>query len=214
MERILPGIAAVLMVVAGCTSVTLSPPASSPYPPARSVPPTQAASIEASPDASSSASTPPSPVAFTSPFYGYTVTLPGGWTATAATAKWDGNGAPGHDDPQVDRFGGAPSATIFSFAAPTDEVLAAYAKDIIQRNATFHGDTCPPAPEVTEPIKVGTDPGTFIGFDCGLLINIAVVVHDGIGHEFVMRDLSVHAATDANDRSLLNEVLAMVRFPC
>ena len=60
---------------------------------------TESAAVSASPTASA--------VTFTSPLYGYTVTLPAGWSATPATKVWDGKGAPGSEDPAVDKFHGA-----------------------------------------------------------------------------------------------------------
>ena len=46
-----------------------------------------------------------------------------------------------------------------------------------------------------------------------VLINIALVVHDGIGYSFGMRDPAVHAATDPTDRAALLKLLKSVEFP-
>ena len=102
---------------------------------------------------------------------------------------------------------------MFAFAAPISLDLAGYATDVIARNVKFHGDTCPPTPDKTEPTTIGGDPATFIAWNCGILINIAVTVHDGVGYMFGMRDVDVHAATDPTDRATLLAMLKSVEFP-
>ena len=77
-----------------------------------------------------------------------------------------------------------------------------------------HGETCPASgPETTEPIKIGREAGALLSWDCGILINMAVLVRDGTGFVLVMRDPDVHAATDAADRAILEELLDSVTFP-
>ena len=94
-----------------------------------------------SPTVTESASVSPSPVAspvtFTSPSYGYTVTLPAGWSATAATKVWDGKGAPGSEDPAVDKFHGVGSKTVHALVAPTSLDLSAYGDEVIARLRSF-----------------------------------------------------------------------------
>ena len=47
----------------------------------------------------------------------------------------------------------------------------------------------------------------------GILINQAVVVHDGVGYLSGFRDPAVHAAIDAADRLTFEHLLAQVSFP-
>ncbi len=97
-------------------------------------------------------------------------------------------------------------------AAPTTRDLAGYAKDRIDANAKDHSDTCPPVPSVKEPIKIGSEPGTFMAWDCGILINVAVAVHNGKGYVFGFRDPAIHAATDLADRAVFLEILKSVKY--
>src|SRR5262245_54241051 len=121
---------------------------------------------------------------FTSPFYGYTVTLPAGWTTIAARLEWDGKGAPGAIAPAVDRFLISGEESVFAFAAPISLDLAGYAADVIARNEELRGDTCKTKPEPTEETTIGSEPAAFIAWDCGILINIALATHEGTGYEF------------------------------
>ena len=183
------------------------------------------ASIEPSPSAAASPSTAPSvapstaptpsasPVAFTSKTYGYSLMVPGNWTTIQAIAAWDGKGAPFHDVPEADQFVGPPPASAWFFGAPTKKDLAARVKESIAANAAEHGDTCPPVPSVQEPIDIGGEPGVFLAFNCGILINTAITVHDGVAYVFGFRDPSVHAATSPKDRALFADLLKSVTFP-
>jgi hypothetical protein len=160
------------------------------------------------------AATAASPVTFTSPLYGYTITLPPDWAVGAAILRWDGRSAPGHEEPTVDKFGGPPSASAWANAAPVTVDLDRFVKDNIAWTVRDHGDTCPAtAPEKTEPIKIGGETGTLLSWDCGILINQALLVRNGTGYVFVMRDLAVQAATDPADRALLESLLNAVTFP-
>jgi hypothetical protein len=197
-------------LVVACSSTPAASPPSPDAAPTTSVAGSPSATVSASTSAAASASS--SSTTFTSPLYGYTVTLPAGWTAQAATVKWNGQGAPGNDDPAVDRFLGPGSASAFGFAAPITSDLTGYATDVIARNVKFHGDTCPPKPDATEETTVGSEPGAFIAFDCGILINIAVTLHEGTGYEFVFRDAGVHQAADTTDRSTFDSILGSVSY--
>ena len=68
-------------------------------------------------------------------------------------------------------------------------------------------------PDVTDQITIGGDPGTLLAFDCGILINNAIAVHDGVAYLFGFRDPAVHAATDPTDRATFVMLLESVRFP-
>jgi hypothetical protein len=217
-------VAAIVVVAVGAMGLALLRPAGSTGPggvvlpsatptPAPSISPTSAPSAAiATPAAPPQATPAPTSVAFNSDLYGYRLALPTGWSAAPARVRWDGTGQPAYNDPSVDRFSGSPSLSTFGFAAPTGLALNVYADDVIARTAQFHGDTCPDPPKSRESITVGGSPARFIAFDCGLLINIVVVVHNGTGYEFVMRDTGVNAATDPHDRSALDAILGSVKF--
>jgi len=210
MDRRASGLLIVAVLAAACGPTTTTGSSSTPTSPASSAAPSissPSASVVPSPTA------PAQPVTFTSPLYGYTITLPHGWSTTPAAFKWDGIGAPGHDSSMVDQFSAGLGASLFAFAAPTRLDLAGYANDVIGRNARYHGDTCPPAPEVNEATTVGGVAAAFLGWNCGILINIVATVDGGIGYQFVMRDPAVQQATDANDRKLLDDMLATVKLP-
>jgi hypothetical protein len=154
------------------------------------------------------------PTSFTSPLYAYRLTLPAGWTVTAATVRWDGVSAPGHEEPVVDRFEPpGSSAAFWAFAGPVSMDLDAFVKDRIAANLRDHGDHCPPDAEVTEPITIAGQPGEFIAWNCGILINQAVTVHGGLGFTLLGRDRGVHAATDPADRATLDQLLESVTLP-
>jgi hypothetical protein len=221
LEEVMQGIARLLstpvivVVVAACAAGAPSTVAPSVAAPA-SVEPSQSAAAPSAassvaPSAAPSASA--SPVAFTSKTYGYSLTLPGNWTTIQATAAWNGKGAPFHDVPEADQFVGPPPASAWFFGAPTKKDLAARVKESIAANAAEHGNTCPPVPSVQEPIEIGGEPGVFLAFNCGILINNAITVHDGMAYLFGFRDPAVHDATSPKDRAVFLEMLKSVTFP-
>ena len=144
------------IVVAACTSGPASTPASSPI----AVASVAASSIPTPPSmpsasASTMAATPgrrlpqaPRRDRPRSPprCYGYSLTVPAGWTIIQATAAWDGKGAPFHDVPEADQFVGPAAASAWFFGAPTTKDLAGKVKESIAANAAEHGNTCPPYP--------------------------------------------------------------------
>jgi hypothetical protein len=172
-----------------------------------------AASPGTSAVASASSSASASAALFTSKTYGYSLTPPAGWTTIQATAKWDGKGAPFHDVPEADQFVSSGPASAWFFGAPTTKDLRARVAETVTANATEHGDTCPPVPEFQDPIDIGSESGVLLGFDCGILINSAVTVHDGMAYVFGFRDPSVHAASDPTDRATFLALLKSVTFP-
>jgi hypothetical protein len=189
--------------------------------PAATAPQTTAATPAASavPASSSAVATAPPPTilptpsTFASALYGYSLTVPAGWYAAGAILPWDGASAPGYDDPVVDKFGGPGKASAFAFAAPTMSSLDKLTRDTIKWTVRDHGDTCPAtAPAVTESVAFGSAKGTFLGWNCGILIDQVVAVHDGKAYTLVMRDPGVAAATDAADRAVLDQLLASVVF--
>ena len=68
-------------------------------------------------------------------------------------------------------------------------------------------------PESQDPIEIGGEPGVLSSYDCGILINTAVTVHDGVAYVFGFRDPAVHAATSPDDRALFIALLESVKFP-
>jgi hypothetical protein len=208
------------LVVAACTSGSGSAPSSSP---------SAAASTEATPSPVVSAvatakpatpapsvapSAPAGPTGFTSTTYKYSLTVPGGWTVIQATAAWDGgNEESSHDVPQADQFVETPARSAWALVAPTAKDLKGYVKERIAANAAGHSNTCPLVPNVQDPIKIGSESATLLAYDCGILINLAVTVHDGNGYMFGFRDVAVHAATDPTDRATFVALLKSVQFP-
>lgn len=157
--------------------------------------------------------TPTGPTSFTSNTYGYSLMLPAGWTALQASQPWDGTSAISSDSPQVDRFQSLASASSTGVAAPFAQALPALTTALIAATAREHGDTCPSPPESQDPITIGGDPGMLVAWDCGILINIAVTIHNGVGYQFLLRDPAVQASTDAADRAVFLAMLASVQFP-
>jgi hypothetical protein len=112
----------------------------------------------------------------------------------------------------VDQFIGPADASSWAYAAPTTKVLASYVRATIEATLEDHADTCPAAPAAKDPIQIGGQPGTLLAWNCGILINQAVTVENGVGYFFGLRDLSVQAATNAADRKLFLGLLKSVQF--
>ena len=175
---------------------------------AASEPPSPSATTGGSPSAS------PSPVAFTSPLYAYRITLPAGWGTGPAILRWDKASAPGSDDGTVDKFTSPATVSLFGYAGPVAGDLDQFVKDEIGWTGRDHGDTCPArVPKTTEPIQIGGKAGTLLTWDCGILIEQALVVSGGTGYVFVMRDPGVHAVSDPTDLALLHQLLDSVTLP-
>jgi hypothetical protein len=171
---------------------------------------------------SSAATTPSSPGAspstaqeltsFRSATYGYVVTPPGDWMSIQALEKWDGRSELTYDSAQVDQFGsGYPGA--FGVAAPWKRDLAADTKFLITWVSLNHGETCPPKPNTRAPVTIGGQPGVLLAYNCGILINIAATVHDGVAYWFTFRDPNVQAETDPTDHAIFLKMLRSVHFP-
>jgi hypothetical protein len=174
--------------------------------------PAVAASPSAADPAPTSTDSAASPATFTSTFYAYSISVPGGWSVRPALARWDGSGAPDSANAAIDLFVSPRSAEAFVSAAPTNEALAAYVAEGIATNTRVRGRTCPARPESVERVSVGGDEGTLVSWNCHLLFDAAFVVHNGIGYRFVFRDPRVEAATDAGDRKVFEAMLASVVF--
>jgi hypothetical protein len=163
---------------------------------------------------SAKASSSPTPMVFASTLYPYSITLPTGWIANAATTTWDGTGAPAGDEPVVDAFENPSLAAMaFGSATPAKSPLAAWVADGIAANFLVHGDRCPQTPNSVEPVTIGGQPGKLVAWNCSeTLINAAFTVANGYGFRFVFRDPNIPAATDAADRATFTTMLESVVF--
>jgi hypothetical protein len=181
----------------GATSTASTPPASK----------TTATS------ASSTAAAAPSSTAFTSKTYGYTVELAAGWTAVQAQKAWDRKSALSSDSAEVDQFIGPYNTSSWVFAAPSTQKLTAFTAGMVAATTRDHGDTCPSKPDAKRRVTIGGDPGMLLEYNCGILINLAGVVHHGVGYESGFRDPTVKAASDPADHAAFLAILASMQFP-
>ena len=213
---------AAMLVLVACTSASPAAPSSAPAvtaAPSIAVTASPVASViaatpaPATPAPSTAASPAAGPTSFTSPIYGYSLTVPAGWKVIPATAAWDGTGAPFHDVPEADQFIAPGGESAWFFGAPTTKDLAGRVKESIAANAAAHGNTCPAVPEINDPIKIGSEPGRLLGYNCGILINNGLSVHKGVAYQFGFRDTSIHAATYPPDRAVFLALLASVKYP-
>ena len=159
-------------------------------------------------------STLPSPSTYTSKLYAYSITVPPGWRALSAAARWDGTGAPDMEDSVIDTFVSPGTSAMLAAAAPTSKDLATYTADGIAADFAVHRSTCPGAehPASIESITVGGEAAKLVSMDCGILINVAYTVRAGQGYRFLFRDTAVHAATDPTDKAAFLALLASVVF--
>lgn len=163
--------------------------------------------------ATASPSVAPEPTTFTSKAYGYTATVPAGWTSRQAYEPWDGEWELDGQSVMVDLIGQpAESSGVWAAAARTKRDLAADARYAIVWNAHYHGDTCPHPPTRTH-VTVGGRPGVLLAYNCGILVNQVVTVNRGIQYWFVFVDQSVARATDPTDHATFMKILRSVRFP-
>ena len=153
------------------------------------------------------------PTTFTSPLYGYTVTVPAGWAASQALLRWDGTTQPG-PDAETDKFDLPGPLLVHAFAGRFSGDLDAFVADRIVANHRDHADTCPVAePDDIEPTRINDQSWVILSWNCGALINQAVTVRDGIAYAFVFRDLAIEAATDPTDRAIFRSILDSVELP-
>lgn len=198
-----PSLLAGLLLIASCggSSATGSSSAASSHPVAT---PTSSAS--------SPASAPPG--VFLSATYGYTVKPPAHWTSVQASRKWDGRSGLDIDSSQVDQFRSPLADPVFwAVATHWQQSLEAFTSYAISWTSSFHGDSCTAQPSSRSPITVGGQQGVLLAYDCGVLINYAVTVHNGVGYWFLFKDDAVQAATDPTDHATFLRVLNSVQFP-
>jgi hypothetical protein len=154
----------------------------------------------------------PQPRTFTSKAYGYTLTVPAGWTSRQAFAKWDGESELDGDSALVDLLGHpGESKGVWAAAAPSTRNLAADTTFATVWNHHYHGDTCPNPPAKSR-VTVGGRPGVLLAYNCGILVNHVVTVDRGVEYWFVFVDRGVVAATDRTDRATFLHILRSVRF--
>jgi hypothetical protein len=154
----------------------------------------------------------PTPNVFRSPFYGYSLVVPTGWSATPATARWDGVSAPSLG-PNVDQVAG-PHLIVLGYAGPFGGTLTAFVQDRIAANARDHSDTCPSnALQLNQPTTVGGEPAVLLGLNCGARIDQVITVHDGVGYAFTIRDAAFSPTLDPTDFAIAGSMLDSLTFP-
>jgi hypothetical protein len=156
--------------------------------------------------------TPAPPTTFTSRLYPYSISVPAGWTATWAAARWDGSGAPDRQDLTVDVMVSPGTEVALGQAAPTKKSLAKYVADEIAINYQVHRATCPEQPSSVESVTIGGEPGKLAVWDCGLMVNVAFTVHAGQGYRFTFVDTAVHSAPHPAGLATFRAMLASVKF--
>jgi hypothetical protein len=153
---------------------------------------------------------------FTSELYGYTAMLPGSWTSLQAAATWNGTSpaSPGHDATNVDQFTAPPrDSNLWAYAAPTKLTLAKYVTQTLDAAAAEH--PCSEGsqkPENNEAIVVGGEPARLITIHCGILVLLAITIHDGVGAVFGFQDPSGDLSLDTEDRGAFMSFLNGIRF--
>ena len=180
-------------VLAGCSSSAAGPPSAAPTRPAVS-------------GASATARV------FSSPHYGYTMTLPAGWSGQGAQ-PWDWPGSRGLAKDGVDVFRGPPYVTAWTFAAPMPPSLTGYATAIARAAAQV---PCPAAPQIDQQVTIGGAVASLIGMTCpsqgGVYMLTVATTHKQTAVVFVFEDTSGVRATQQADRGAFRELLAGVRF--
>ncbi len=68
----------------------------------------------------------------------------------------------------------------------------------------------PTVPEVQDQIEIGGQPAVLLGWNCGILINLAITVHNGTAYVFGFRDPAVNAPSDQADRGAFLALLKSV----
>ena len=217
------GLVIAVALIASCSTGTTPsvPPSAAPATAAPSAsaalaatpPPTPSPNATATPVPTATSTASAGPTAFTSATYGYTVTLPAGWSGTQASAKWDGKASLSSDSAEVDQFIGPASASSTGVATQYPKKLADYVRELIAWTFKYHGDTCPAKPEAQTPIKIGGVAGVLVEWNCGILINNAVTVRNGVAYQFLFRDQSVAAASDPTDKATFLGLMASVKLP-
>ena len=216
---ITPLMSVIVAALIGCNATASPAPSSAgaatPISPTEAVPsPSLILSAEATSSATPSPSTvaasSPTPSVFTSDRYGYVVSLPAPWALSyPAATTWDGIGSASHEGSYVDQFT-APGVVAWAVAAPTKLTLAEYVTHTEETAAAEHG--CPKKPDADEPFKVGGQPGRLLTMHCGILVLIAITIHNGSAVSFAVQSPFGNSSTDAADRALFLSFLKGIRF--
>jgi hypothetical protein len=167
------GAAFVAPTGSSAAAITSAAPTVVPATPAPTVAPTPAASSSPLASVAGAAS-------IGSPFYGYALALPAGWSPRPAAQAWDGSARIDSNGPYVDRATGPGSKLFFVYAAPTDLDLAAYAAQGQKDVNAWH--SCPATAESATDVTIGGESGRLHAFHCqGLYVMKAFTVRDGFG---------------------------------
>lgn len=212
---ITPLLTVIVAALIGCNATAQPSPSS--VGAATPISPTEAVSsatpispTEAGPSATPSAVPSATPGVFTSDRYGYFVSLPASWVAgPQAVTTWDGIGSPSHEGTYVDQFHD-PTGVAWAVAAPTMLTLAEYATHTSEAAAAEH--ECPRKPERNEPISVGGEPARLLTMHCGILVLIALTIHNGSAVTFAFQDPFAYLNADASDRAEFLRFLGGIRF--
>jgi hypothetical protein len=154
----------------------------------------------------------PTPNLFRSPLYGYSIVVPTGWSATPATARWDGVTAPSLG-PNVDQVAGR-HLIVLGYAGPFAGNLTAFVQDQIAASERDHSDTCPSnAVQLNQPTTISGQPGVLLGLNCGARIDQVITVHDGVGYAFTIRDAAFSPTLDPADFATAQSMLDALSFP-
>jgi hypothetical protein len=208
-------IAAVL--AAGCGGASAPSGLPSPQPTVAPAP-SATGSPTASPTPGAPATTPPkppgTPSGFSSPTYGYAISLPANWTAVKpASSAWDGTGAPSHDDAQTDLFASTQGTIAWAYAGSTSASLTEFAAAQAAADAAYH--PCPASPETDESFEVGGEAARFTVKHCpatgGILVAMTAVIHEGAGYVFYFQHPPTAKAGE-DDAAVFKELLAGVSF--
>jgi hypothetical protein len=124
---------------------------------------------------------PPAGTEFTSPEYGYRLTLPSDWLATPATTSWDG-GDIDHTADYADRFTTPEALPVFVLAGPAQGSLS----EAVDAHLSWLSDArgCP-EPTSTASVTLDGIPATRVAIHCPegvfgpTLVSKAITVRDG-----------------------------------
>ena len=114
----------------------------------------------------------------------------------------------------LDQFTAPPRySNLWAYAAPTKLMLAEYATHTTDAAAAEH--PCSEGnqkPETDEPISVGGEPARLLTIHCGILVLIAVTIHNGSGAVFAFQDPNGALSLDPEDRGVFLRFLAGIHF--
>lgn len=145
---------------------------------------------------------------FTSRLYGYTVTLPAGWSGQQGQ-RWPATGAPS----PVDVFRGLPYVAAWAFAVPRPTSPAAYAGELTRTAAQL---PCPAAPQTSQAVTIGGVPAVLMGMRCpargGALMLTAVTTSGQSTLLITFEDSSGISSAERADRAVFRGFLAGIRL--